>query len=197
MFKVKRNYGNGFEVEVEGQKMTDIIHRLAACDEVFLDVRCAAQIDGKVEVSDKVKFTVRSAQTSDGRPCKYYEQVCVGPKQLAWYKRQMGVYQDSDIGALFVKTKTEDDPKCTPGLAGWSKYNGSGDYVQGDNRRSGFAQNAPAPQQSYQQPVPQGYQQPPQQSYQQAAPQQAYQQTAPQQQAPRVYVAPAVDDIPF
>jgi hypothetical protein len=185
MFKVKRNYGNGFEVEVEAQKMTEIIAKLAAADEIFLDVRCAAQINGKVEVSDKVKFTVRSAQTSDGRPCKYYEQVCVGPKDLAWFKRQMGVYQDSDVGGLFVKTKTELDPKCTPGLAGWSRYNGDNNQRQG-----GFASNAP--QQTYSQ-------QPPQQTYaQQTAPQQ-YQQPAPQQyqQPAPVYVPPSMDDIPF
>lgn len=132
MFKIKRNYGNGFEVEVQDPLMTKCIEKLSVADELFMDVRCAANIDGEVVVSDKVRFQHRKHDDND-----YYEQVCMDGK-LKWFKRKLGQHKGSTIGSLFVNTKTNDEANTTPGYAGWGKYNGSGGQQQG-----GYASNAP------------------------------------------------------
>ena len=173
MFKVKRNYGNGFEVEVEDVKMTSVIEKLAVCDELFMDVRCAANIDGENVVSDKVRFQHRKHDDND-----YYEQICMDGK-LKWYKRRLGQHKGSAIGSLFVNTKPSEDPNTIHGYAGWGKYNGQG-------QQGGSYAQQPRPQQQYQ-PAPQQQAPAPQQQYT-PAPQASY-------QVPRSSVS--MDDIPF
>lgn len=139
MFKVKRDYGNGFEVEVEAAKMTEVIEQLGVCDEIFMEVWCGAEIDGEKLMSTKVRFQHRKVGDDH-----YYEQVCMDPKvpKLKFFKRKLGQHKGSTIGSLFVHTKPDDDPNCTPGVQGWSKYNGTG------QQGGGYASNAPQREQA-------------------------------------------------
>ena len=143
MIRLKRNYGNGIEIEVEATKYTELIEQLSVADELFMDFRCAAKIDGELVVSEKVRFQHR--KNGDDH---YYEQVCMDGK-LKWFKRKLGQHKGSTIGSLFVNTKNEDDPKQQNGLVGWSKYIGNGDgggYSQ-QPRREPTRQEAPPPRQ--------------------------------------------------
>lgn len=145
MIRLKRNYGNGIEIEVEAAKYTELIEQLSVADELFMDIRCAAKIDGELVISEKVRFQHR--KNGDDH---YYEQVCMDGK-LKWFKRKLGQHKGSTIGSLFVNTKTEDDPKQQNGLAGWSKYvgndGGSGGYSQQQRREPPRQEQAPPPRQ--------------------------------------------------
>lgn len=166
-FRVKRDYGNGIQAEVSAEKMTELIEKLGVCDELFMDIRCAANIDGENVVSEKVRFGHRKVGDDN-----YYEQTCMDGK-LKWYKRRLGQHKGSSIGSLFVHTKPSDKPEVlaseVQGYAGWAKYVGTG---SGSN---GFASNHQPQQQQPQQQRQAPHPPPPQVNYQQ----------------------PALDDIPF
>lgn len=197
MFRVKRDYGNGFIVDVEGETMLDVINDLTQADEVFYDVRAFGKDEsGKLVSSDRVKFQVRNVKGQDGREYDYHEQVCTeGP--LKWYKRSVGVFNDK-TGRVFVKKgppKDAGSDKIEMGFAGWHKYvggqNQNGSYGQSNGHQQSYQQapqQQPAPQQQYSQPVQ--HQAPPQ--YQQAAPQQQFNPHA----APS-YATASMEDVPF
>ncbi len=148
MIRLKRNYGNGIEIEVEAAKYTELIEQLSVADELFMDIRCAAKIDGELVVSEKVRFQHR--KNGDDH---YYEQVCMDGK-LKWFKRKLGQHKGSTIGSLFVNTKNEEDPKQQNGLVGWSKYIGGGNG-------SGFGSNGSSYQQEQRREPPRQEQAPP------------------------------------
>lgn len=172
-FKVVRPYANGFVAEVTGGTMKEVLEKLAQADDIFYDTKAIGKDEGgKWVVSEQVRFQVRHVE-ADGRPCKYFEQVCMEKGPLQYFKRHIGEYQKRP-GEMYVQNgDPKDTANCTLGAKGWHKYNGTG---------GGGGQQAP---QQY-------AQQPPQQQYAQA-PRQA---PAPQQQ-----YAPASsysnDDIPF
>jgi hypothetical protein len=186
MIKVRRDYGNGFEVEVEGDQMTKVLTDLAQADELFYDIRAWGKDEtGKNISSDRVKFTVRHAKTAQGKPCKYYEQVCVDGGPLKFFKRHIGEFQER-VGEVYVKKGPPQDPSNhVLGLVGWSKYIGTGEQ-HGDqqyNQDTQYQQRQ-QPQQQRSQPT------------QQAAPQQQYNPHAapPQQYQPS---QSSMEDIPF
>lgn len=156
-FRVKRDYGNGIQAEVSAEKMTELIEKLGVCDELFMDIRCAANIEGENVVSEKVRFQHRRHDDND-----YYEQICMDGK-LKWYKRKIGQHKGSTIGSLFVNTKPSDDQNSIQGYAGWAKYVGTG---SGSN---GFASNHQPQQQQPQQQRQAPHPPPPQVNYQQPA----------------------------
>jgi hypothetical protein len=134
MIKVRRDYGNGFAVEVEGDVMTKVLTDLAQADELFYDVRAFGKDDsGKVVMSDKVKFSVRHAKTSQGKPCKYYEQICVDNGALKLFKRHIGEFQERPGEVYVKKGPPRDTSNHVLGFAGWNKYIGTGEQQYDDN----------------------------------------------------------------
>lgn len=114
--KVTKDYGNGISVEVEGD-IKEVIKALASTDEIFMDMRAVAQIDGKWYESTKVGFGYREVGKF-----KYYEQVCMDNSKegraLNGYKRSLGQHQEGET--LFVK---KDIPEGhVAGAYGWHKY---------------------------------------------------------------------------
>lgn len=192
MMKVKRNYGNGFEVEVEGKDMVEVIKNLSQADEVFYDIRAFGRDDsGKVVVSDKVKFTIRhTTARKTGAPCEYIEQYCTeGP--LKGYKREVGKFNAPRLGEVFVRKAPpppEEQKDLVLGFAGWTKYVGQpgGQYGQ-QGAQNGSQQG---PHNSSQQDSQQGYQQ----GYQQK---QNNPHTAPVNYSNPHSVPVSEDDIPF
>jgi hypothetical protein len=212
MFELHRNYGNGYAVKVTGAKMVEVIEALAQADEMFADTKASALINGQLVESGDIRIQTREVE-SNGRKVRYYEQVCVEPGPLQWYKRHLGQYQDGS-GMYIHRGPPKTNPeRYTLGKNGWAKYNGDGsgnyrqgnDYGQGQPQGQQGYQQVPQGQQGYQQPQGQQYQQPQQRppQYQQQpqpgrpAPQQGYP-VPPQQAYVNPHAAPAgVDEIPF
>lgn len=116
--KVVREYGSGIRVEVDSEKITDVFKALAAADEVFTNLTCAAEIDGKIHTSKAVKFNVRT----DDEGNDYYELVCIENGPLKWYKKRFGQHKKGNT--LFPKSKPPEGEIA--GLNGWSKYERDG-----------------------------------------------------------------------
>lgn len=119
MMKARRRYGN-IEVEVEGRDVKDVWRQLAAADECFGDMECAAKIDGVVVSSSKINLKVRTLDSGD----EYFEQVCVDhtPEgyKLRGYKKSFG--QHKKTPTLYPKNDGKDAPEgSTIGLNGWYK----------------------------------------------------------------------------
>lgn len=158
--RVTRNYGNGFTATIEGAKGTDLVRQMSIADELFMDIRCAAEVDGQRLVSDQVAFQFREAGGYS-----FYEQVCVDSTpeahKLKYYKRELGQSKDrAQEGYLYVKRKPELNANEVPGYAGWKKYsnpNGGGGYAPQQQQQPQPQQQAPPP------PPPQQQAPPPQQ----------------------------------
>ena len=120
--KATKQYGD-ISVEVEGRDVMDLWRQLAACDDAFGDMECAAKIDGQVVKSKKINLRVRTTESND----QFYEQVCVDHSPEGWklngFMKQFGCHKKTPT--LYPKSKLDDIPEGnTPGLNGWSKYNG-------------------------------------------------------------------------
>lgn len=206
MFELIRNYGNGYTVKVTGAKMVELVESLVQADEMFSEVKASALVNGQLVESTSVRWQSRDVE-ANGRKVRYYEQVCVEPGPLQWYKRHVGQFQDGNGMYVQKGPPKENVERYSVGKAGWAKYNGDGTgggYKQG----GGYQQPQQPQQQQYaQQPqyaphpqhAPQAQPQPPQAQY---APQPQYAQQPPQQRAPQPqynpHAAPAgVEDIPF
>jgi hypothetical protein len=113
--KVTRPYKNGIVVEVEAADMTDVVKSLAFADDVFSDLVCAAEIDGKIHTSDNVSFVHRVVGKH-----QYFEMVCKDKGPLHGFKKRLGQYDGDRRGMLFSKNRPAEGE--VPGLNGWSKY---------------------------------------------------------------------------
>jgi len=200
MFELVRNYGNGYTVKVTGAKMVELIESLVQADEMFSEVKASATVNGQLVESTNVRWQSRDVE-ANGRKVKYYEQVCVEPGPLQWFKRHVGQFQDGNGMYVQKGPPKQNAEHYTVGKAGWAKYNGDGTgggYKQGGGYQQPQGQPQHAPQAQYA-AQPQQYAQPQQQQY---APQPQYAQQPPQQRAPQPqynpHSAPAgVEDIPF
>ena len=113
-----KSYG-GMAITVTGRDIKEVFKSIAAYDELFGDMRAAANIGGKVVTSDKVQLRMRVVVV-DGKECEYYEMVCIDPDSpLHFWRKSFGQKQDRDK-SLFPKNRAEQLPEgAKVGFNGW------------------------------------------------------------------------------
>ena len=127
-FRVRREYKNGISVEVEGEKMSEVIRGLASCDSLFFDMTCYAKDEsGKWVKDDEVIFTHRQA-TANGKQIDIFEQRCIGSPDCRRFVRRLG--ENSDSIHMYAHEKLSDkqksDSHVVAGGKGWSRYDSDG-----------------------------------------------------------------------
>lgn len=114
-------YG-GMSITVTGRDAKEVWKNIAVYDELFGDMTAVANINGKVERSDKVQLRLRLVVNAEGKECEYYEMVCIDPTHpLHLYRKSFGQKQDRDK-TLFPKNRQEQMPEgAVVGMNGWHK----------------------------------------------------------------------------
>ena len=137
MQKLTYTTKNGkFKVELSGQNQKELFRELHKFQEVFEDV-ASANINGKVEVSDDIRYYVRKGkytdeQTNKEKEAEYFEaRVVSGP--LAGFKKAFGVLDDGSDN-LFPKRDLQNKDDYIVGYNGWHKYVGKKE----ENTNPGF-----------------------------------------------------------